>query len=304
MCVVQSVSPVKVRASSLLPRNAVRWGATLVVLGQLGCATAWVAPSSTPIRETSTSLTMEGEPLTLHLANPKAPSGEQRPLVLYASGDGGWFGAAVGMFRTIAHAGFPVVGFSTKTFLHIERGRAHPISVGHIAKDYQGIVERAKAELHLPADTPVLLTGWSRGAALAVLVGVDHRVGADVTGIVAIGLTIDEQLDVDGGDDGDPDVDDGGGVRTRPAGRVIDLYPLLSQLPPRRTVVIQASKDAHLPAARARELFGPDTDVAHFMTVEAHNHRFSGGEAQFAETLRQALTWLSSSAQPSIIEDR
>ena len=87
-----------------------------------GCSAALstkAAPNAT--RELSAKIALHDEALTLHLASPQAPRSNSTPLVLYASGDGGWFGAAVGMFHTIAGSGLPTVGFSTKAFMRIER---------------------------------------------------------------------------------------------------------------------------------------------------------------------------------------
>jgi hypothetical protein len=58
---------------------------------------------------------MHGSSLELHLAHP----GEVHPpnlLVLYASGDGGWFGAAVKMFEDLTQLGYPAVGFSARSY--------------------------------------------------------------------------------------------------------------------------------------------------------------------------------------------
>ena len=58
----------------------------------------------------------------LHLAVPAHPRAPD-VLVLYASGDGGWFGAAVDMFRAVGDAGFYAVGLSSRTLLHRKLAR-------------------------------------------------------------------------------------------------------------------------------------------------------------------------------------
>src|SRR5262245_3820762 len=75
------------------------------------------APSHPSIREFTSDITLRGQTLTLHFAMPSAPLPTGTPLLLYASGDGGWFGAAVSMFRTLARSGYPVVGISTRSFM-------------------------------------------------------------------------------------------------------------------------------------------------------------------------------------------
>ena len=249
------------------------------------------------IHEFSGRVRLHDEPLTLHLASPLTPVPPSTPLVLYASGDGGWFGAAVGMFRTIAGSGLPTVGISTKAFMRIEHRWSKPLSVANVTKGYQQIIDAARVQLRLPLDTPVVLTGWSRGASLGVLVASDRETDTRVIGLVAVGLAADEQLDIEGDDD-DP-VSENVAVPTVTGNdlrqRSIAMYPLLSDLGPRRSIVIQASGDGYLPAARARLLFGPDSAMSRLIVIDARNHRFSGGEPSFAAALVKAVAWVSSS---------
>ena len=154
------------------------------------------------IHEFSSRLRLHDEELTLlDPASPATPSARPTPLILYASGDGGWFGAAVGMFRTIAGAGLPTVGISTKAFMRIEHRWSKPLTVAHVTEGYQQIIDAARAQLRLPPDAPVVLTGWSRGASLGVLVASDGKTDARVVGVVAVGLVADEDLDIEGDDD-------------------------------------------------------------------------------------------------------
>ena len=262
-----------------------------------GCGAALSTKASSPaMREFSAQVRLHDEALTLHLASPQTPLSGSTPLVLYASGDGGWFGAAVGMFHTIAGRGLPTVGFSTKAFMRIERRGSGPLSVARVVEGYQRILDATRAQLRLPPDAPVVLTGWSRGAALGVLVASSHEVDPRVIGLVAVGLAADERLDIDS--DNDDDVGDATAV---PAvsnddlhAGAIAMYPLLSRIAPQRSVVIQASGDGYLPAARARELFGPDSAMRRLVAIDARNHRFSGGASRFGAALVEAVDWVSS----------
>ncbi len=250
------------------------------------------------IHEFSSPLRLHDEELTLHLASPSTPLAPSTPLILYASGDGGWFGAAVGMFRTIAGSGLPTVGISTKAFMRIEHRWSKPLTVAHVTEGYQQIIDAARAQLRLPPDAPVVLTGWSRGASLGVLVASDGKTDARVVGVVAVGLVADEDLDIEGDDDDPVSESDAAPAVTDSDARKrsIAMYPLLSQLGPRRSVVIQASGDGYLPGARARALFGPDSTMSRLVVIDARNHRFSGGESSFAAALTSAVAWVSSSA--------
>jgi hypothetical protein len=237
------------------------------------------------------SATLRGNPMELHLAVPATPRAAD-VLVLYASGDGGWFGAAVDMFRAIGDAGFYAVGVSTRGLLHREISGHRAPGVGDLAADYQSLLDQAAAALHLPADRRVVLTGWSRGASLAVLVGGPRHAPRGLAGVVAIGLSEEDNLDVRYDTDDDPPAETARSQRGSPAPGAVALYGLIGSLAPHRCAVIQASGDKYLPAPRARALFGADTDLRRFFEVAAPNHRFSGAGPVFGDRLAEALQWI------------
>jgi dienelactone hydrolase len=209
---------------------------------------------------------------------------------LYASGDGGWFGAAVGMFRELATTGCPVVGISSKAFLKIDRPSKKLVDPRQLAGEYALVIGQARVALGLPSDTPVLLTGWSRGASFAVLAAGELRRTDRVVGVLAIGLPRGEDLTIDGPDD---ETDDG------PTDDVVkrwpfDPYQQIVRLAPVPVAIIQATHDNYLPAARAQQLFGPDTDDRRFYTVDARNHRFSGSKPGLNRSLLDAVSWIRS----------
>ena len=239
----------------------------------------------------TTRVMLHGQPLELHLAVPDQPAADA-PIVLYASGDGGWFGAAVDMFHQLARAGSPVVGFSSRSFLKIQRPHGGLVNAAQLAADYDAIVTHARAAFHLGDATRVVLTGWSRGAAFSVLAASEPAARGYLAGIIAIGLGAGEDLGATSDDDAtdDGELDD--------AGRNwrFDNYATIARLGPLACAVIQASHDSYLPAATARRLFGPDTDRRRLYAIDAKNHRFTGGKAAFDAALLDALRWIA--AQP------
>lgn len=234
---------------------------------------------------------LRGQPIELHLAAPAQPHAPD-VLVLYASGDGGWFGAAVDMFRAIANAGFYTVGVSSRTLLHREAANGEPPTVAELADDFETMLTEASVALNLPPDRRVVLAGWSRGASLAVLVGGVRRPPRNLSGVIAIGLAADENLKVRR--ESDDDQAERGILREESD---LDMYKLIDSLAPHRCAVIQSTGDGYLPAARARQLFGADSDIKRFFAVRASNHRFAGGVETFAASLREALGWVTSADQ-------
>jgi hypothetical protein len=156
-------------------------------------------------REFSTTVLLHGKPLELHMAMPRMPATDH-VVVLYASGDGGWFGTAVDMFRQIGNAGYFAVGFSSRAFLRIERPRGALVSSAQLAAEYEQILGQARDALGLDASSRAVLTGWSRGAPFSVLVGSEQASRLPILGVIAIGLAEGEDLAITGAED---ETDDG-----------------------------------------------------------------------------------------------
>lgn len=261
------------------------------VLCLAGCSPG-LAPRSAPARPTrewTTTTLLHGKPFEIHLSAPASPAIDQ-VVVLYASGDGGWLGAAVDMFHQIAKAGYYTIGFSSRAFLKIERPGATLMTTTQLAADYAQILSRGRTSLGLDSAGRAILTGWSRGAAFAVLAASEPPTRRSLLGVVAIGLSDHEALAINGPED---ESDEGSASSAANRG-AFDTYASLAHLAPLPCAVIQASRDNYLPAARARQLFGEETPSRRFYTVDARNHRFSGGKAAFNAALLDAIQWIVS----------
>jgi hypothetical protein len=247
-----------------------------------------VSPQAARARAFTASLRLERASIDLHLSSPVAPVAPAAPvLVLYASGDGGWFGAAVDMFKQVSQAGYYGVGISARSFMKLDR--AHALDVQSLAANYAQVLDAARKALALPPSTQWVLTGWSRGAAFAVLAAAQPNLRSQVRGVVAIGLSEGEDFKVGETEDDETTPDD-----TSPAGGwPFDTYRSLKALEPLRSIVIQATHDGYLPAAHARDLFGPDTPARRLVAIDAKNHRFSGGKEAFDAAFRDALAWVA-----------
>jgi hypothetical protein len=230
---------------------------------------------------------LHGKPLELHVSAPRTPVAPG-VIVLYASGDGGWFGSAVDMFRQIADAGYLAVGFSSRTFLRIERPRGSLVQAEQLAAEYEHIIAQARVALGLNETSRAVLTGWSRGAGFSAMVGSEPVMQDQILGVVAIGLPAGEDLAINSSED---DTDEGPASPTKRPWP-FDTYARLARLGPLPCAVIQATHDDYLPASNARQRFGPDTPLRRFYAIEAKNHRFSGGKAAFNAAFVDAIHWI------------
>lgn len=241
---------------------------------------------SGPAIERVRSLTLYGKPFELHLLTPAARA-QSPALVVYASGDGGWFGAAVDMFHTIGRAGYYTVGISSRVLMKIDRPKGARLDLPHLINEYQQIVQTARAEFGLAPEAGAVLTGWSRGAAFAVLAASEWPASSPpLQGVVAIGLSDGEDFGLN--DHGD-DTDDGAAI-PNVSHWPFEPYQRLKSLD-MQCAVIQSTGDQYLTAARAQALFGPNTPSRRFYSIDASNHRFSGGKPAFDRALLDAVAW-------------
>jgi predicted alpha/beta hydrolase family esterase len=227
------------------------------------------------------TVTLYGHPLALHLST---LGGRHEPLLVYATGDGGWRGYDLDMYRHLVSWGYPVAGFSAPEYIKYLRGEDETTTPVRLATDYKLIVELAKRELRLPPDTPVILVGVSRGAGLSVVAAGQRLLQSELAGVLAVALTREEEH-----------------VRFRrmhhppsssSASLDLQTYEYLPNLDIVPLDVIQSTNDSYLPAAEARELFGRDTDHRRLIAIESRNHSFTDAREELYAAMEQSLQWL------------
>src|SRR5258708_7895443 len=136
----------------------------LALLALAGCAPRVHLPDGSTLPDRAIAL--NGHALQLHFANAQAPA--SRPLLVYATGDGGWHRKDLDVYRHLVLWGYPIVGFDAHEYVtHL--GRSDTTTPGRLAADYKRIIQAARESLRVPNDRPVVLVGVSRGAGLSVV---------------------------------------------------------------------------------------------------------------------------------------
>jgi len=223
---------------------------------------------------------LNGHSLRLHFE--RSDTVATRPLLVYATGDGGMHRKDLDTYRHLAAFGDPIVGFDSRDYVkHLGKDTA-TTTPERLAADYSQIIAKARQALGLDADCRVVLVGVSRGAGLAVVAA--GRLRDSLTGVVAVALTQEEEY-----------------VRwyrhlplphePHPA-VMVDVYEYLAQLDHLPLAVVQSTHDKYLPAAKAREQFGPDTEYRWLQPIDASNHNFGGARSQMYDAIRAALNWV------------
>lgn len=247
----------------------------------LGCAPSLddVQVGNVRLHIIDTSVRLHGHDLLLHLSLGR---GQKQPLILYGTGDAGWWGHDTDLFLQLAAWGFPSAGFSAREYVtHLEAGaETEPPDV--LAADILAMIAVATRELSLSSEAPVVLVGKSRGAGLAVAAATAAPLRTRLKGVLAIGLTQEEEY-----------------IRVTlpnlPAeGPVLILhtYSVLGQIPGVPVAVVQSTHDEYITAADARVLFGADTPTRRLRAIASDDHNFGSAVGAMYTEMRRSFDWI------------
>ena len=240
-----------------------------------GCVYRVPGGQPRPVQSTR-DVTLDGSRITLHLSS--VGVADRRPLLVYATGDGGWRGKDLDLFRHLAAWGYATAGFSAPQYVKQLQGDDEITTPERLARDYVAIIAAAEQALTLPDSTAVILVGVSRGAGLSVVAAGQPAIRPLVDGVVVMGLTKEEEHVR---------------WRRRRQSTELQIYDYLPQLADMPIAVIQSTRDNYLPAADARSLFGADTARRQFHAIDARNHSFAGARPILYDTLRTSLEWVA-----------
>jgi fermentation-respiration switch protein FrsA (DUF1100 family) len=228
------------------------------------------------------TIVLNDHQIRLHFS--RGAGGGNRPLLVYATGDGGWHRKDVDLYRHLVAFGYPTVGFDAHDYVtHL--GDRDSTTPARLAADYERIISAAKQTLQLPSEYPVVLVGVSRGAGLSVVAAGQRGLRPSIAGVLAVALTKEEEY-----------VKRLHRLRRRgrpPTGpEMVEVYDYLPRLAAMPIAVVQSTRDKYLPASAARALFGPDNPHRWLQPIQARNHSFGGARPQLYEAMDRSLTWI------------
>ena len=233
-----------------------------------------VAQRVVPTVET---VTLRGQTFALHLYGSRGG----QPVVL-SSGDGGWAHLAPHVAETLAAAGLFIVGFDAKAYLSRFTIAGRTLTVTQEPGDYAALVEYAARGSR---DKPILV-GVSEGAGLSVLAAADPRVKTSIAGVVGLGLPDRNEL---GWRWTDSVIYVTHALPNEPTFSTADVARRLAPLP---LGVIQSTRDEFVPLTEVEQVLEATQGPQRLWLVNAANHRFSGGLAEFDRRLLEAIDWV------------
>jgi alpha-beta hydrolase superfamily lysophospholipase len=219
------------------------------------------------------------------------PAGTPQGTVIMGSGDAGWVGLAVRMSEFLAQQGLIVIGFNVREYLSSFTAGNQHVSIADVRSDYHAMSELL-AHTGL-VHRPVLLSGVSEGAALAVVAAGDPGSRTWVDGVVAIGLPTTAEL----------------------AWRWMDIAALITRrdadepsfapwdyvgaVSPIPLAMIQSSTDEYITEADRVRLLSAARAPKRLTMIAAANHRFTDKLPELRNELLAAIAWVNSAAAAS-----
>ena len=230
---------------------------------------------------------VRGKTLTLTIYRP-ADHVPPRGTIVMGSGDVGWVGLAVTMAEELSAQGYVVAGINVRQYLSaFTSGKSH-LQPPEVPGDYLRFRDTLKQRGLLVR--PVVLSGMSEGAALAVLAASDAKNHAWIDGVITMGIPPTAELAWRWTDVGawvtKHDADE-------PSFAPRDVIATVSPVP---LYMIQSVKDEYVPQGEYEQLNRTAREPKKLVLIAASNHRFTDRRPELRAAYLAGLAWI---AQPA-----
>jgi type IV secretory pathway VirJ component len=227
-------------------------------------------------------VTVRGRTLTLAVYHPRVQP--RRGTVVMGSGDVGWVGLAVSMAETLSEQGYLVVGVNVRQYLaSFTSGPSH-LEVADAPGDFHAISTVLKERQLLAR--PVILSGVSEGAALAVLAASDAKNHEWIDGVITMGLPPTAELawrwtDISA-------------WFTRREAEEPSFAPatVIRSVSPVPLFMIQSRKDEYVSEADYQRFLAAAREPKTLTLIDASNHRFTDRRQELRTAYFTGLAWI------------
>ncbi len=242
-------------------------------------AVAWSAPA---VAADKVDVSVRGKTLTVTLYTPNVPP---RGTVVMGSGDVGWVGLAPSMAEELCTQGYIVVGINIRQYLSaFTSGQSH-LDTTNVPADYRVLIDTLKHSRSLAA--PIIMSGVSEGAALAVLAASDRANHAWIGGVITMGLPPSAELAWRWTDAGSwitkHDADE-------PSFAPRDVIGAVSPIP---LCMIQSTRDEYVSKAEWERFLAEAREPKKQILIDASNHRFTDKRPELDAAYRAGLAWIT-----------
>lgn len=261
-----------------------RWGLIIA----LACVALYPSSDAWARGPERLPFTVRAKTLTLTVYRPAASA---RGTIIIGSGDAGWVGLAVHLSEFLVQQGYVVIGFNVREYLSTFTAGTQHVNVADARSDYRAMSDLLAGQGLLKH--PVLLSGVSEGAALAVVAAGDPRNRPWVDGVVAVGVPATAEL----------------------AWRWIDLAALMMKrdadepsfspadyvgaVSPTPLALIQSSTDEYISETDRARLLSAAKAPKRMIMIPAANHRFTDKLPELQSEMLSAIAWVNSAVVPA-----
>ncbi|HEY3384413.1 MAG TPA: AcvB/VirJ family lysyl-phosphatidylglycerol hydrolase [Vicinamibacterales bacterium] len=249
----------------------------LVVVILTGCPTSSLAAA-----EQHLGFVVRGKTLTIEVY--RAVGATPRGTIIMGSGDVGWVGLAVDMSEYLSQRGYHVIGVNMRQYLGSFTSGNKTLTVAEPPGDYNQLAQFLRARNLLVQ--PVILSGVSEGAALAVLAGSAPANHTWAHGVLTMGLPPTAEL-------GWRWTDFTSWITKKDSDEPMfapkEFVPSVSPLP---LCMIQSTRDEYVTEADYRTFERVAREPKKLVLIDAGNHRFTDRRKQLQEQIVGCLTWI------------
>ncbi len=247
---------------------------------------AVLAQAAQAADNSKSTLDIRGVVQTLHIYSPDNRRADL-PVVVVASGDGGWHGLIDDVAQGLARRGHWVVGVDSTAYLE-SLSKPNALTPTQVTSDFGEIARFAQAQA---GTKNIVLLGWSEGAGLVLLGGLEPELRKDLRGVVAIGLPELSELAWRWKD---AVIYVTHKVPDEPTFNSKDFVGRLAPVP---LMTIQSTHDEFVPLETARAIFARAQEPKQLAEIEADGHHFGGQIPAFWQAIDRALAWFETLAR-------
>lgn len=250
---------------------------------RFACAvTAAMAWASTAAASEKIDVAVRGKTLTVEFYSSR---GSSRGTIVMGSGDVGWVGLGVSMAEDLSAQGYTVVGINVRQYLaSFTSGQSH-LQSSEVPGDYRFIIDTLKQSRHL--DLPIIVSGVSEGAALAVLAASDPANHGWIDGVITMGLPPTAELAWRW-------TDAGAWITKRDANEPsFAAKDVIARVSPVPLCMIQSTKDEYVSKAEWEQLLTVAREPKKQVLIDASNHRFTDKRPELGAAYSAGLDWIA-----------
>jgi alpha-beta hydrolase superfamily lysophospholipase len=211
--------------------------------------------------------------------------GQARGTIIMASGDVGWVGLAASLADEYSAEGYIVLGLNVRQYLSAFTSSKAHLQPSDVPGDYRAILAFARDNSLLAR--PVIVSGVSEGAALAVLAASDAHNHDWIDGVITMGLPPTAELAWRWSDSLT-------WITKRDAAEPsFAPHEVIGSVSPVPLYMIQSTRDEYVTPADYERFRVKARDPKQLVLIDASNHRFTDRRKELSAAFTQGLAWIA-----------